>query len=167
MIVAGAFAVGANVGILDASSDHRIGKLAAAGDLTPKTGPVPAPAATVPATSTTPAPQLFLVEGVATVAVDATGDVLTASVVDADPGWTWAAPPSDATHVQITFSDGGRSLVFTATEAADGSLAVGVDDATPGTASGVTATTAPPRVGPDDRADHEEREEHEGRDDDD
>ena len=143
VIVAGAFAVGANIGILNASSDHQIGELAAAGDLVPTTRATPAPVTTVPATSTTTAPQTYLVDVAGTVAVDATGGALVASVVGANPGWTWAAGRSDATHVEFTFSDGMRSLVFTATRAADGSVDVSIDEATSDTASAATATTLP------------------------
>ena len=91
-----------------------------------------------------------------------------ARAVGANPGWTWTPGPSDATHIEVTFSDGVRSLVFTATRAADGSIDVSVDDARSGTASAATATTAPSsHDGSDDPDDHEEHEEHEGRDDDD
>ena len=40
--------------------------------------------------------------------------------------------PSDATHVELTFTDGVRSLVFTATRAADGSIDASVDETTVG-----------------------------------
>ena len=143
VIVAGAFAVGANIGILDASSDHQIGELAAAGDLVPTTQGALAPVTTGPATSATTAPQTYLVDVAGTVTVDSTGGTVVASAVDANPGWTSTPGPSDATHIEVTFSDGVRSLVFTATRATDGSIDVNVDDARPGTASAPTATTAP------------------------
>ena len=71
VVVAGAFAVGANVGILDASSDDEIGTLSAAGDLVPTTAATPAPLTTTPATSTTAAAQTYLVDAAGTVTVTA------------------------------------------------------------------------------------------------
>ncbi len=167
VVVAGAFAVGANIGILDASSDNQIGALAAAGDLVPTTAPAMAPVTTGDgATSATAGPQTYLVDVAGTVDVGATGDAVAVSAVVANPGWTWTAGPSDATHVELTFSDGVRSLVFTATRAADGSIAAGVEEATSGAASAASATTAPSSY--EDADDHDDQEdEHEGRDDDD
>ena len=166
VIVAGAFAVGANLGILDASSDNQIGALAAAGDLVPTTGATPAPVTTGPATPTTAAPQTYLVDVAGTVAVDPTGDTLVVSSVGANPGWTWTPGPSDATHIELTFTNGVRSVVFTATRAADGSIDAGVDETTSGTSAAATATTAPASHDDhDDDGEHDD--EHEGRDDDD
>jgi hypothetical protein len=161
VIVAGAFAVGANLGILDASSDNQIGALAAAGDLVPTTGATPAPVTTGPATPTTAAPQTYLVDVAGTATVDPTGDTLVVSAVSANPGWTWTPGPSDASHIELTFTDGVRSLVFTATRAPDGWIDARVDGTTSGTSSAATATTAPTS-----RGDHDDHE-HEGRDDDD
>ncbi len=118
----------ANIGILDASSDHQLGQLAAAGDLVPTTGAAPAPVTTVPATSTTTDPQAYVVDVAGTVTVESTGGALVARAVSANPGWTWTPGVSDATHVELTFSDGVRSLVFTATRAADGSIDARVDE---------------------------------------
>ena len=144
VIVAGAFAVGANLGILDASSDNQIGDLAAAGDLVPTTERHaghrsrpsrrrrrPPPPRRTSSTSPARSPSI------------ATGDTLVVSAVGANPGWTWTPGPSDATHVELTFTDGVRSLVFTATRAADGSIDASVDETASGTASAATATTAP------------------------
>jgi hypothetical protein len=83
------------------------------------------------------------------------------SAVDATPGWTWTADPSDSAHVKLTFTDGVRSLVFTAARASDGSIAARVDETTPGTSVNATATTA------SSSHDGGHDDEHEGRDDDD
>jgi hypothetical protein len=179
VIVAGAFAVGANLGILHASADNQLGELAAAGDLVPTTGATPAPVTTVPATPMTTAPQTYLVDVAGTVALDATGETLVVRAVGANPGWTWTEAPSNATHVALTFTDGVRTLVFTATRAADGRIDASVDETTSDTASAGTAATAPSSH--DDSDDHEEDDEdeehdehddehddeHQGRDDDD
>ena len=165
VIVAGAFAVGANLGILDASADNQIGGLAAAGDLVPTTGATPAPVTTGLATPTTAAPQTYLVDVAGTVAVDPTGHTLVVSSVGANPGWTWTPGPSDAPHIELTFTNGVRSVVFTATRGPDGSIDARVDETTSGTSAAATATTAP--ASHDDRDDGEHDDEHEGRDDDD
>lgn len=162
VIVAGAFAVVANIGILDASSDHQLGQLAAAGDLVPTTGATPAPVTTVPATSTTTDPQVYVVDVAGTVTVESTGGALVARAVSANPGWTWTPGVSDATHVELVFSDGVRSLVFTATRSADGSIDARVDDAPSGTASAATAPSSH-----DASDDQDDDHEHEGREEDD
>ena len=164
VIVAGAFAVGANLGILDASSNNEIGTLDAAGALVPTTDAAPAPATTVSAAPITTGAQTYLVDAAGVVGVDAHGDVLAVSAVDANPGWTWTAGPADATHVELTFTDGVRTVVFTATRAADGTVDAQVDEPASRAASAATATT--PASSHDDAGDHD-HEEHEGRDDDD
>lgn len=151
VIVAGAFAVGANMGILNASSDHEIGALAAAGDL------VPAAAG----------PQTFLVDVAGTVEVESTGDAMTVSTVVANPGWSWTPGPTDATHVGVTFASGARTLVFTAARAADGSINATVDEVTPTAVASEPASDDGREDDEDEDHDEEREEEHEGRDDDD
>lgn len=160
VIVAGAFAVGANLGILDASSNNEIGTLDAAGAQVPTTDATPAPATTGSAPPTTTGTQTYLVDAAGVVGVDAHSDAISLTAVGANPGWTWTPGPADATHVELTFTDGVRSLVFTATRAADGSVDARVD--TP--ASAVAAKTP---VSSHDQLDDHDHEEHEGRDDDD
>jgi hypothetical protein len=166
VVVAGAFAVGANLGILDASSDNQIGALSAAGDLVPTTTSAAATVPTDRPTPTTAGPQTFLVDVAGTVALDASGDSLVLSAVSATPGWAWSWGPSDAMHIALTFSDGARFLVFTASRAPDGSIDAMVDETTPGTS---TATVPTSHDGHDDREhdDDDDGGEHEGRDDDD
>jgi hypothetical protein len=163
VIVAGAFAVGANIGILDTSSDHRIGQLAVAGDLVPTTEAGRAATLSPPVFA---GRQAYLVADAGTVALDSTGSALVVTATDAQPGWTWVASPSDANHAAVTFSGGGRTLVFSATRAADGSVDVRVDDTTPAATSSASAT-APSHDVADEHEEHEEHDEHEGRDDDD
>ena len=169
VIVAGAFAVGANLGILHASADNQLGELAAAGDLVPTTGATPVPVTTVPASPMTTAPQTYLVDVAGTVALDVTGETLVVSAVGVNPGWMWTEAPSDSTHVELAFTDGVRTLVFTATRAADGRVDARVDETTSDTAPVATAATAPSSH--EDSDDHEQNEEHDdehqGRDDDD
>jgi hypothetical protein len=183
VVVAGTFAVGANVGILDASSDNEIGALTAAGDLVPTTAATPGPVTTGASTSTTATAQTYLVDVAGTVTVDATGGPLVVSAVDAAPGWTWIADPSASTPVELTFTDGVRSLVFSATRGSDGRIAASVTETTPDASVHATATTVSTSSDGDDRDDRDDRDdedhadeghddeghddEHEGRDDDD
>jgi hypothetical protein len=72
------------------------------------------------------------------------------------------------THVEVLFSDGMRTLLFSATRADDGTVAATVEELTASDASPATVATAPSSHHDDDRDDeHEEHDEHEGRDDDD
>ena len=163
VVVAGAFAIGANIGILDASSDDQIGALAAAGDLTPATDAAPVPTDAPPPPR---AAQTYVVDVAGTITVEDNGHTVVVDTVEPNPGWTWAAGPSDDTHTELTFTDGNRTLVFTATRTPDGRLDATVGDATPTTAA--PPATAPAHDANDDTEEHDDEEhEHEGWDDDD
>lgn len=168
--IAGAFAVSANLGILDSASSSPIGNVAAAGDLVPTTAPG---ATTSDATAPTAAPtttaaavetrvQEFLAADAATVAVARTGDGVRLDRVVPSPGWTWQLVDPGPAAVVVELRDGRRTIRFTATPAADGSVDAGVEE----------VTAASPQSGPsvggrgdadDEWRDHEERE-HDDRD---
>lgn len=197
VVLAGAFAVSANVGILDAAGDNKIGSLSAAGDLLP----VSSPSSATTADSTAPAAgaQDFVVDEAGTVTVRSSQSAITLDEVVPNTGWTWSPGPADAGSLTISFTDGTRTLVFTAARAADGTIAADVEEtvtATPGTTPGPGTTPSPGTTGDDgeddryddgsddksdddsdDKSDDEsddgrpeseaEDQEHEGRDDDD
>jgi hypothetical protein len=142
---AGALALGANIGILDAADDSSVGTLAAAGDLTPPSTQVidvyvtDAPAApaveaagtTVPVSSGVPgaAPgQQYAVDTAGTVTVSATDALVQLDGVAANNGWTWSSAQSDAAHLTVTFTDGTRTLDFVAALNPDGSVAARVEE---------------------------------------
>jgi hypothetical protein len=97
--------------------------------------------------------------------------------VSANSGWTPAAAQSDPMSLTVGFTDGTRTVIFTATLAADGSIAADVTE--PMVVNGTNPTSAPTAQAPPTTAtggydddDHEEREDHdereyEGADDDD
>jgi hypothetical protein len=164
VIVAGAFAVSANLGILSASSEQKVGALAAAGDLVPTTGanttPATTPASTAPAPASPPATQRYLVDAAGSIILrDA--DPIVVDHVEVNPGWSWRPDDSRGPGVTIELSDGSRTLHFTASRAAGGTLAATLDEAPTAPASTSATTTPTPAH------DEHEHEEHEGRDDDD
>ena len=155
VVVAGAFAVGANLGILSASSEPDVGTLAAAGDLVPSTSPstsAPAPAPTDTAR--------FVVDEAGVVVVRA-GDPVAISGVQANGGWTWRQDPTTGSAAALEFTNGRRTLRFAATRGPAGTITASVDELA---ADAMTTVSAAPR------ADHDEaheRDHREGGDDDD
>lgn len=146
--IAGAVAIGANIGILDAAEHNNIGELSAAGDLT-DTGPQvvdvyldgttgtvdpAAPAVTDPARSgaaasganvertATNGSETFAVDAAGTVTIGRTANGLRLESVDPSAGWTWQLSQTDPTTLTVSFTDGARILDFTATLAGDGSI---------------------------------------------
>lgn len=168
--VAGAFAVGANLGILDASADSKIGTLSAAGDLLPATsapsGAASAPAATAadPAASGAgaPASQTYTVDVAGTVSIAMDGERAVITGVAANPGWTWVQRDAGDDGAHVLFSDGSRVLAFDARPTGGGSFDATVgESAAPATATTTAGLT--PVVPVDDHEEHE----HEGWDEDD
>lgn len=137
---AGATAVSANVGILNAADDAGdVGNLSAAGDLAPPATQIvdvylpasTAPASStvaVPVTATDPAAQAFTVDGAGTVHVATTGSGLRLESVEPSAGWTWSLVQPGPTSLTVTFADGTRTLEFTADLVADGTIAAGVSE---------------------------------------
>lgn len=132
--LAGLLAIGANLGILSSTDDTKVGTLAAAGDLIPTDTRVidaqldsqgqPLPSdATVAAGS-----QRFTVDAAGSVEVAVDGDAVRVQRVTPASGWT-ARPATDPSGAAITFTHGTRTLHFTATLAADGSIAGDVIEA--------------------------------------
>jgi hypothetical protein len=163
--VAGATAVGANIGILTAASESNVGS-ATAGDLTADTQvvdvylPATAASTTAPPTSTAVA-QEFAVDAAGSVAVAATDTGLRFDRATPTLGWTWNLTQTSPDALMVTFTNGTRTLEFTASRNADGSIAAAVNEP--------IITAAPPSGGGggggDD--DHESDDGHEGGGDDD
>lgn len=178
VVLAGGAAVAANIGILDAADDDELGTLSAAVDLSGGTEVIDVYPGSTTSTSTDDgagATQAFTVDraGLVTVARH-TGALRVAEVV-ANPGWTWSVDADDAATVAVRFTDGTRTLVFTATLGADGSIAGDVSETTPPPVVGSTGSDDDhdDDRGDDHDDDHEDEQEdehedeHEGRDDDD
>jgi hypothetical protein len=130
--VAGATAVGANIGILNAASESNVGSVTA-GDLTADTQVVDVylPAA---AASTTIAPatgavaQEFAVDAAGSVTVAATDTGLRFDRATPTLGWTWNLTQTSQDSLMVTFTNGTRTLEFTASKNADGTIAAAVNE---------------------------------------
>jgi hypothetical protein len=168
VVVAAGVAVAANIGILDASSDHDIGQLSATGDLA---APTAQPASTVvPAVLTNDVMQSFEVGSAGTVTVVAGADGLRLDNVVVTDGWSWTSTQPTGSELVVALDDGGQHLMFTARRNTDGSLAANVE------ATSESAVASPPPAdrsdsdheeGEDDDEDEHEDHEHEGGEDDD
>lgn len=161
--VTGAAAVGANVGILDSSSNTKTGALSAAGDLSTASTQVvdvyldgstttastrlasaPATGASTPAVA--PAgrgAQQYAVDNAGTLDVLSTETGLRLDNVRPAAGWSWSAAQSGPGSVLATFTNGVRTLEFSAVLNPDGTIAARVDEpivtAAPAGGSGATA----------------------------
>lgn len=140
VLIAGTAAIAANIGILNASSDTSIGSLSATDDLVPSTttstGPVILEIATptsTPGSTRTPATTVaagasYVVDDAGTVSVTTTSGRLAPVDAAANPGWTSAATQPDPLSLRVAFTNGTRTLVFTATLSADGTIVADVTE---------------------------------------
>jgi hypothetical protein len=144
--IAGASAVSANLGILDAAANSDVGSVSAAGDLTPPPASVidvylPAQTATTmaaPVAGIAPAGQEFAVDVAGTVTVSSTPTGLRLDSVTPTAGWTWNLTQSSPAELMVTMTNGARTLEFTASTTADGNIAASVNEPI------VTAAPTPP-----------------------
>ena len=134
--LASVFAIGANLGILTSADQSKVGTVAAAGDLIPantrvvdvyldKQGNPLASASTGSAGS-----QRFTVDSAGTVDVSAKGATARVDLVTPARGWTASPATTTKTVVAVTFTDGKRTLEFTATVGPDGAVTGGVTEST-------------------------------------
>ncbi|MEZ5236738.1 MAG: hypothetical protein R2755_24115 [Acidimicrobiales bacterium] len=194
--VTGAAAVGANVGILDSSSETSTGELSAGGALptastqvvdvfldgsTTSTAATSGSAAASPVTSSgvtrSGEPLVFAVDAAGTVSVAGGTDGLRLESVAPAAGWTWTLSQAKADLLHVSFTNGSRTLDFWAARRADGGVDARVDEpvvvpapASPSGSSGSSGSTY--RDDDDHEDDHEDdhgvyENEHEGEDDDD
>jgi len=141
--LAGATAVSANIGILDAASNSNIGTVSASGDLTtpstqvidvylPSTTGTPTTAVQTTAAQTSAARaagvQEFSVDVAGTVAVASTDAGLRLDSVTPTAGWSWTLTQTSQTELMVTMTDGTRTLEFVAATTADGNIAANVNE---------------------------------------
>ena len=159
--VAGAIAVGANLGILNAAADTNVGSLSATGDTAQAAQVVYVddPAPTTAAVAAGTGSQQFSVDAAGTVSVSSSPTSMHLDSVAPTSGWTWSLAQTDASHLTVTFTDGTRTLEFVAEAGADGTVAASVNEP--------IATAAASANNGDDESEHEEHEEYEGGEDDD
>lgn len=136
---AGALALGANIGILDAADNSTVGTLAAAGDLTPPSTQVvdvyvnDGAATTQPATTVASVPaaaggQQYAVDTAGTVTVSALDGMVHLDQAVAVSGWTWSSTQPGPTDLTVTFTNGVRTLDFVAVLNPDGTVGARVDE---------------------------------------
>jgi len=138
--LAGTAAIAANIGILNAADDSEIGTLSAADDLVPQPSVpeeqvievvIDEPSTTTPVT-TAPEPepddagQEFGVDVAGTVTLATTDNGLHINDVEATEGWTWTSSQENPVALTVTFTDGARTFIFTASLAPDGTIVADV-----------------------------------------
>jgi len=182
VLVAGTAAVAANIGILNAADSNTIGELTATDGLLPDVGAdadTPTSAAgeppLAPSTLTAPADdsvQQYDISGAGAVWVMPTSSGLALDHVVAAPGWSAALSQSDLRSLHVEFTDGDRTVVFTASLDDDGTVVVDVTEPTTIFAPAPATDTAPTpsaatQHDDDEHHDSDEHDEYEGADDDD
>ena len=185
VLIAGTAAVAANIGILNAADDSTLGELAATDELLPSepaslpttvaTVATTAPSSTAPETTLpTGVAQQYDIEGAGSVWLMTTTSGLALDHVEAVPGWSPLLSQGDLRSLRVDFTNGDRTIVFTASLGADGIVVVDVTE--PSTviarAPSAGATQSPAGATPtagsgdDDHDDHDEYEDDEYEDDD-
>lgn len=163
VVLAGATAVSANIGILHSAADSSVGDATVIGDLSS--------AVTTDADSGTSSVSGAGYDVVKTFAVDSAGTV---TVTRADTGlrldhvvptagWSWTLRQSDSAALTLTMANESRMLVFAAMTTPNGDITASVSEAAG--SSGQTVQPVQPHDDDDDRDGHHEH--FEGRDDDD
>jgi hypothetical protein len=189
VLLAGTAAVAANIGILNAADSSTMGDLTATDELLPAVG-ADADTATVAAEMAPSTPtaspsagtaQQYDIAGTGTVWVMTTRSGLALDHVVTEPGWSSVLTQGDLRSLQVDFTNGDRTIVFTAALGVDGAVVVDVTEPTTVLAQtpaltpsvGATPTTAASAQYDDDDQyeEHDEYEdedhEYEGADDDD
>lgn len=147
---AGAFAISANVGILNAADNNKLGQLSAAGAATTLNTQVvdvyldgaatTTTAGVVATTAGDPAAvQRFTVDTAGTIAVVVNDGTLRLDSVNPTSGWTWSLAQTQGTQLTVTLTNGTRTLEFVAGIGPDGSVTANVNEP----AAPAAATTAP------------------------
>ena len=149
---AGAFAISANVGILNAADSNKLGQLSAETTPNPQVvdvyldGPATTESTAMVTATTAGDPaavQQFAVDAAGTVAVVANGGSLRLDSVSPASGWTWSLAQTQPTQLTVTFTNGSRTLEFIAETGPDGKITANVNEPTANPA----ATAAPSNSG--------------------
>jgi hypothetical protein len=128
--ITGAIAVSANVGILNAAGNSTVGQVATASDLLPPNTQVVDVYldSTTTAPAQTPVGQMFAVDTAGTVTVTGTPTSIRLDGVTPAAGWTWSMVQPGANQMTITFTNGSRTLEFTAVAGPDGVVTASVNE---------------------------------------
>ena len=154
VLVAGTAAIAANIGILNSTDDSSIGSLSATDDLVDDPSTTTTTLATTTTTTTTSLPdsdtssgESYVIDDAGIVTLSSTSGGLTLASAVPEAGWTVTSSQPDAVTLEVTFTNGVRTLVFSAVLGPDGVVTadviepidvVGAPAATPATSSPTT-----------------------------
>ena len=126
--ISGAIAVAANVGIMNAADNSTVGGVAAATDLMPTDTQV-VDVYLGPDNTTATGGQEFSVDTAGTVTVSSsTVGAIRLDSVAPTAGWSWTLTQTDTSSLLVTFTNGSRTLEFTATAGTDGTITAKVNE---------------------------------------
>jgi hypothetical protein len=140
VIVAGGAAIAANIGILSAADSSALGELSAT-ELVATAPESTSPDTTTSTSTTTPAVGAtsdYVVDDAGMVSVLASDSGLALVTATANDGWTPALSQNEPTSLTVVFTNGSRTVVFSATLGADGSIVADVTE--PMSVNGSTPT---------------------------
>ncbi|MBX3313270.1 MAG: hypothetical protein KF906_03030 [Actinobacteria bacterium] len=147
VVLAGAAAVSANVGILDSASDGSVGSASASGDLADPSSRVLDVYLPDEVTDDDgdPFEQTYVVDVAGKVTVVSSVDGLRLGEVDPEDGWTWTLDQPDPTHIAVVMTNGARTFELDATQNLDRTITAKVTEPIDGAVSAPsTAATSPP-----------------------
>jgi hypothetical protein len=126
VLVAGTAAIAANIGILNSTDDSSIGSLSATDDLIDITSTTAAPT-TIATTTTSTLPdsspnagESYVVDDAGVVTLSSASGALTLVSATPEAGWTVTAAQPGPLNLDVTFTNGTRTLVFSAVLGPDG-----------------------------------------------
>jgi hypothetical protein len=124
VVFAGAVAVGANLGILNAADSRPFGKLSAAADVQTTGSEV---VHVYAGEKRQVGPQPYIIKKAGTVSVAATKKSLRLADVTTRPGWTWTLTQTTDSKLTVTFKSSTTTYTFLATLDRDGTIVARVD----------------------------------------
>lgn len=131
IVIAGATAIGANIGILSAAEANPVGELSAAAPVEPTEQPADVDGSLdQPGTTGIPASgevTAFAVASAGTVAVAQVNGTVRLGDVVANPGWTWSSSQDEDTSLMVTFASADATYEFVASLGPDNAIQARVD----------------------------------------
>ncbi len=126
--ISGAIAVAANVGIMNAADTNTVGNVTSATDLlTSNTQVVDV---YLGSESVPGGGQQFTVDAAGTVTVSSSANTVRLDQVVPTTGWTWSLSQSTTDTLMVSFTNGTRTVEFTATADANGTITANVSEPT-------------------------------------
>ncbi|CAB4362278.1 MAG: hypothetical protein F2681_04690 [Actinobacteria bacterium] len=126
--VSGAVAVAANVGIMNAADSNSVGNVTSATDLL--TNNTQVVDVYLGSDSVPGGGQQFTVDIAGAVTVSSSTSKIRLDQVEPTTGWTWSLSQSQADTLMVSFTNGTRTIEFTATADANGTITASVNEPT-------------------------------------